>query len=130
MELLNLSGESVREHKPADRVTIAVSTVWVELASSVSRRNVELCQVTGTSDLNVIGCLDEVGSLNGAVGHETRTGSRLQAPGDFEALSLSNDRVCSRLRRSEQAEVIDRVDVRVLTHRRLLLVVPQAFVPS
>ncbi len=69
--------------------TIAIRSVGIEFATSVARRDVELCQVTNTYQcqlldtnanlethtrhLNKVWRFDKVDTLDGAVGYQART---------------------------------------------------------
>lgn len=88
-------------------LTIAIRTMGVELASGITRLNVELGEIADSGDLDVFGGLDEVRALDRAVGDDARTVAALNTPGDLDALGLANDRIG--LRRREDTPVVEGV---------------------
>ena len=89
------------------RLTVAIRTMRVELASSVALRDVYLRQIADAGHLNVIGGLDEVRAGDGARGNHSGSVSRLDTPGDLFTLGVPDGGLSSRLLRSEEAEVVD-----------------------
>lgn len=67
-----------------------VGATVVELASLVSLGNVDFGEVADTSDLDILGCLDEMDTLERAVGHGACTTTRLRAVCDRIALDFTN----------------------------------------
>ena len=91
------------------RLTIAIRAVRVELATLVTLRDVQQRQVTHSSDLNIVGCLNEMGTRDRTIGNEARAVARLDAPGDLDALRVADDGTGPWGRGREQAEVVERV---------------------
>lgn len=116
-----LARERVREHEPADRVAVPVCAVWIELAASVARRDVDLRQVADAGDLDVVGSLHEMRALDRVRWDGTCAIAVLETPRDFNTLGVADSRICTWLRRSIEAKVIDRVDVDVLAHGVLVI---------
>ena len=117
MDLLELAGKGTGEDEASNGVARARGTVGVELTAFVALLNVELGQVTDTSDLDVGGRLEEVGTLDGTIGNEARAVARLHAPGHLLFLGCTDDRVG--LGGCKEAKVLDAVDEDVLAARRL-----------
>ena len=84
--------------------------MWVELATFVSLGDIEQRQIPNTSDLNIVGCLDEVGTRDRAVRNEARAIAWLDAPSNLDALRVSDDRVRTGFWGSEDAKVVYGVD--------------------
>ncbi len=82
----------------------------IQLSSRVTLGNVELGQVTDTSDLDVIRSLYEVRALDGSIRNEAGAIAALETPRDFDSLRLTDHGLWTGLRGSKQAEVVDRVD--------------------
>lgn len=82
----------------------------VKLATLVALGDVDAREVADTSDLDVVGCLDEVRAGDGPLWHDTRSVAGLDAPGDLDALGVTDDRIRAWLRRRKDAEVVYRVD--------------------
>jgi len=80
----------VREYEPANRVSVAVCTVRVELASCITFWNVEHCHVSNSRYLDVVRGLHEVGPSDAAVRNHTRAVPVLEAPGYFKTLGIAN----------------------------------------
>ena len=65
----------------------------VQLSSVVTLGNVDLSAVNETYYLDVVGCAHVLQTLEGTLGNETSTLSRLAAPRYFLMLSVTNGRV-------------------------------------
>ena len=91
-------------------LTLAVRTMRIHLASSITSADVELGEIADASDLNVVGGLDEVRARDGAVGDEPCPVARLDAPCDLDTLGFSNSRAGAGLRRAVDTPVINTVD--------------------
>ena len=92
------------------RLTVAIRTVRVELASSVALRDVYLRQIADAGHLNVIRGLYEVCAGDGTVGDEPCPVAGLDAPCDLDTLGFSNSRASAGLRRAVDTPVINTVD--------------------
>lgn len=90
--------------------TVSVSAVRIQLASFIAVRDVHQRQVPDAGHLHVVRGLHKVRPRDRTVGDETRPVPWLDAPRHLDALRVANDRVRSRLRGREDAEVVDRVD--------------------
>ena len=101
---LEAASELAGENEGTTGVAVAGSTVGVELSTLVASLDVDLGQVTGTSDLKVRRSLEEVGTLDGTVGDEPGTVAALQAPRD-DSLLLVTNRARASLAGAVQAEV-------------------------
>lgn len=86
------------------------TSVRVKLSAHVSSSDVEAGHVSSSLDLDVHVGLDEMGRGDGSVRDESSVVSRLGAPGDNLGLLVTDRR--SLVGRSEQAEVVDRVERR------------------
>jgi len=64
--------------------------VGIQLASVVIRGHIDLGLVKETGDLDIIGGLDELHTLQGSSRDETSTVARLCAPGDFLAFRITD----------------------------------------
>lgn len=73
-------------------------------SSTIARLDVDLCEITFASDLNVILCLHKVHALQRAIRDLTGAATGLRAPCNLFALSVTNT---TDLRGCPQAEVID-----------------------
>lgn len=82
----------------------------IQLATGISVRNVQGGEITDTCDLYVVRGLNEMRASYGTIRDQTRPIARLDAPGDLDAFGYPDGRVCARLRRSKNTEVVDRVD--------------------
>lgn len=120
VHLLDLTRESTREDKATYGIAITIRTMWVQFSSGVSLRDIYFGEVANTSNLDVIWCLHKVRTRDGTIRDKTCPISRLNTPRHFKALSVADSRICTRIRRREDTEVVDRVDVGVLTLRRLV----------
>jgi hypothetical protein len=89
--------------------------VRVELSSIIARGDINLGKVTNTRNLNVILGLHEMNALECSVRNHSSTTSRLGAPRDLLALSVTNS---SNTWGSPHAKVVDIVEPRSLAHGR------------
>jgi len=112
--VLEVLAKGIAIHKATNRVTVAVSTVRVKLASLVILGDVDLGKVTDASNLDIVLGLDEMDALKGTLGHDTSTTARLGAPCDLLALSITNG---TNARGSPEAKVINVVEPGSLAHR-------------
>jgi len=121
MQLLRLPiVERAREDQAADGITIASGTMRIKLPTSIAGGDIQGCQVTDARYLDVIGGLDEVSAFDGARWDDTSSVSGLYAPRDLDLLCVANDRIWTRLGRSEEAKVVHGVYIQVLARRRLV----------
>jgi hypothetical protein len=81
--------------------------VGIKFTTWITTGDVELGEVANTSDLNVVGSLDEMDALEGAVGDGPGATATLCAPSDTNALSVAN---VTDVRRSPETEVINIID--------------------
>lgn len=88
----------------------------IEFSSFITLRDVDLGEVTDTSNLDVVLGLDKVHTLERSVGDHTSSTTRLCAPSNLLTLSIT-DR--ARAGRSPEAEVVNVVDPEGLAHGRL-----------
>ena len=67
-------GKRGRNHilKNVTWVALAIGTSIVEFSSFVARRDVDLCKVADSGDLNVFWSLDKVDTLEGFIREDTR----------------------------------------------------------
>jgi len=84
-------------------VTTEISAVGVELSSEVVGTEVDEPLVDETDDLNVVGGLHELDTLEGTGWDETRSVTGLGAPGDFFVFCLADGG--GTIRRCPEAEV-------------------------
>lgn len=87
-------------------MTYEISTVRVHLTSIVARDHVDLGLVNETDDLNVIGGLGVLDTVEGASGDETSTVLGLGAPCDHDTLDITN--LLAIVRGGPQAEVYNK----------------------
>ena len=106
VELLSRA-KDIAVNEAANGIAVAVGAVVVEFASRVASGDFDLGEVTVTGDLDVLGCLHEVGAMEGALGHHA---------GAVAGLGAVDDHLCFGVTdwldggRSPQAEVIDAVE--------------------
>jgi len=105
--VLHTRAEGVSVNETTSRITAAVSTTVIELTSSIALLDVQLGEIANTSDLNVARSLDEVNTLECAVGDGTSTTAGLGAPSDSLVLRVADGAVG--VRRCPEAEVLGRV---------------------
>lgn len=117
VNLLELSGKGTGEDHTTDGITGTGGTVRVQLATFVSGLDVELGQVTLSGDLDKGGRLEEVSTLDGTVGNQSGTVSRLHAPSNL-ALFRSTNLLVGSVGRKE-TEVLDAVQEDILASRLL-----------
>jgi hypothetical protein len=115
--VLNTRAEGVTVEKSTSRVATTVSTTVIEFSSRVTLLDVQLGEVTDTSNLNVVRSLDEVNTLEGSVGDSTSTAARLGAPCNSLMLSIADSAVG--VRRCPETEVLSGVDPSSLAVGRL-----------
>jgi len=89
--------------KTTKGVTTEISAVGVEFSSVVVGTEVDEPLVDETDDLNVVGGLHELDTLEGTSGDETRSMTGLGAPGDFFVFRLADGG--GTIRRCPQAEI-------------------------
>jgi hypothetical protein len=96
------------EEEGTERVSSLISTVGVEFSSRIIGSEVNVLLGDITSDLDVVGGLDELDTRQGTSGDDTSTIAGLCAPSDGFTLSVSNKAVG--FWGTPQAKVIDAVD--------------------
>ena len=84
----------------------------IQFPSFVTLRNIDLCKITDASNLNIVWRLDEVCTLDSPIRDQAGAIPVLNAPCDFDPLSVPNNRARTRLGWGEETKVIDRVDYR------------------
>jgi len=114
VELLS-SAEDVAINESTDGVAVAVGAVVVELASSVTGRDVDFGKVTLASDLDVFGGLDEMDPLEGALRHHARTVARLGTIRNHLAFGVADSLLGGRY---PKAEVFDAVEPWIIRQSR------------
>lgn len=121
--LVNLlqRAECAREHETADRIAVAICTVGVEFAASVTGRNVDAREIANACDLNVVWSDHDMRTSNGAVWDESCSVSTLHAPCYFDLLGVPDDRVRAWLRRRPDTPILNIVDISILALRRLIV---------
>lgn len=82
----------------------------IQLSSGITLGDIDLGQVTSTSNLNIVRSLYKVSTKDSAIWNEAGSVSVLQAPRNFNTLGFTDDGVWAGVRRCEQAKVIHRVD--------------------
>jgi hypothetical protein len=110
LDVLGASGgtERLGEQEGTERVTTLISTVGIELSSGITSGNVDEGLVDVASDLNVVGCLQELDTSESALGDDTSTVAWLRAPCDTLTLDVTDEGVW--LGGTPEAEVINAVD--------------------
>ena len=98
-----------KQGKKHAALTVPVRAVRVELAALVALRDVDLREVPDARHLYVVGRLHKVRARDRAVRDDARAVPGLRAPRDLDALRVPDHRVRARLRRREDAPVLDRV---------------------
>jgi len=114
--VLVVGSEGVAEDESTYGVSVAVGAVRIKFATLVTLLNIDLGQVTNTSDLNVVLCTNKVDALESAIRDETCASAALGAPSDFFPLGIAN---IAYRRRRPQAEIIGVVHPNGLAHRGL-----------
>lgn len=89
-----------RKDDAANRVSVSVSTVGIQFATLVTVRDVQHGQLSGASDLNVVGGNHPVSASDRAIWNKSCTGATLDTPRHFESLGVTNGRLSTRLRGS------------------------------
>jgi hypothetical protein len=100
-----LAVECVGEEKTTERVATLISTMGVHFTSKILGVDVDLFLNDVTSDLDVVGSLDELDTGQSALGDEAGAVTGPGAPGDGLAFDITNDRIG--LRRTPEAEILD-----------------------
>jgi len=108
-------GEVVRVHEATKRVAALVSTMRVELASSIISLDVDEVLVDVAGHLNVVGGLDEGDASDGTSRDNTSTAAGLSAPGNRFTFGVTDEGVG--LRRAPEAKVANCVNGSRLAHR-------------
>lgn len=112
LDSLELASVGASVDELTDWVAVASGSVGVELTTLVTSTNADLGEVTDTGDLDVRGSLEEVSSLDGTVGDQTGTVSRLETVGDDLGLLVTNGLV--RARGAVHTEIFNGINVQVL----------------
>lgn len=111
------AGYVVAEHKTTLGVSGTVSAVRVELSTVVFTLDVEAGEIADASNLEEVGCLEELNTLNGSVGDQTSSVAGFETVRDNGLFIGSDLRVG--VDGSPQAEVVGVVDKDVLAERLL-----------
>jgi len=114
--VLDVRSEGVAEHKTANRVPVAISTVRIQFSSLVALLNIDLSEITNTSDLNVVRSANEMHALKGSVRNDTCASTALSAPCNFFPLCIAD---ISNARRSPQAKISRIIHPHRLAHGAL-----------
>jgi len=83
--------------------TYQVGTVWIEFTSVVIWGQIDLCLVDETGNLDVVGRLDYLDTLESTIGNEARSVAGLGAPCNLLCFRVTDGRV--RLGRCPEAEI-------------------------
>jgi len=78
--VLRIGTKTVAKYKTAGWVTDTSSTAVIKLSSLIIRSEVELREVSSTSDLNIVRCLDEVDSVESSIRNNASTTIRCSTP--------------------------------------------------
>jgi hypothetical protein len=113
-DLPDPSTERRREHQATDRVTVTRCAVRVKFSASVAADNVNRGAIELAGDLYVRRRLDEMGAQDRPWWNNPRPTTGSRAPRHFELLRLPN--LAIRVWRCPKAKVLQRVDIRSLTH--------------
>ena len=95
---------------------ITVRAVRIELSTRVTGRDVNQLKIANACDLNIVGCLDEVGTSNSAIRYKTRAITSLDAPGHLDAFCLTNNRLGTWFGGRKETEVVYGVDYEMSIH--------------
>jgi len=114
--VLVVGSEGIAEDESTYGVTVAVSAVRIKFTTLVTLLNIDLSQVTDTSDLNVVLGTNKVDALESAIRDETCASAALGAPSDFLPLGIAD---IANGGRRPQAEIIGVVHPHGLAHRGL-----------
>jgi len=106
------SGELVRVDDASHGVTAGISTMGVHLTSVITIDHVDLGLVDKADDLDVVGGLHELNTLQCAFGNETGAVTWLGAPGDHFTFDVAD--FVTRFGRCPEAEVFKAVEPRSL----------------
>lgn len=83
--------------------TYQVGTVWIKFASVVVWSQIDLCLVDETGNLDVVGRLDHLDTLESTIRNEARSVAGLRAPCNLLCFRVADGRV--RLGRRPEAEI-------------------------
>lgn len=104
--------------EPTNRVTIASSTMRIELSSLVACFNVDLGEISCTSDLNISTRLDKVNRAEGTCRNKSSS-MILRTPSYFVLLTVCNGGIG--IGWSPKTKVLGRIDDYRLTHRSVIV---------
>jgi len=90
LEIFLVGTESVGIEQTTERVSTKIGTVGVKLSSVIVRLQVDLGLINKSNNLNVIGGLHELDTLEGSRREHTGTITGLRAPGNLLVLGLSD----------------------------------------
>lgn len=101
--ILQVGSESVAEDKTANGVAVTVRTVGIQFTTLVILLDIDLRQIAGTSDLDIVLGTDKMNTFEGTFRNDASASATLSAPSDFLPFSVADgaDR-----RRCPQAEII------------------------
>jgi len=114
--VLAVRPEGVAEDKASNRVAIAVRTVRIQFTALIAFLDIDLCEITDASDLDVVLGTDKVNAFESAIGDDTGASTALGAPSNFVTLSITNSADAGRC---PQAEIVCVIHPHGLTHRAL-----------
>jgi hypothetical protein len=114
--ILKIVAKGATIEKCTDWVAIVIGTMRIVLSSTISSRNINLCEIALAGDLNVVRCLDEMDTLKCTIWNEASATATLSAISNATLFTVSNSCL---LRRSPKAEVLDGVDPCSLAFGRL-----------
>jgi len=102
-----VAGESVGVYETTKWVTTEISSVGVQLASTIIGLHANIGLVDGADNLDVPRCLQDLNTSEGSGGHDTGAMPSFCAPGDGLTLGVGDSGVGSW--RRPKTEIIDRV---------------------
>jgi len=111
--VLEVGSEGIAVDQSANGVAVAGSTVRVEFTTLITRLNVDLGEITGTGDLDVITGTDKMNAFEGAIRDDARAPAALGAPSNFLLLCVTN---ITNLGKSPHAEIVSVVHPHRLAH--------------
>lgn len=114
--VLTVRSEGVAEDKTTNGVAVTVRAVGIQFTALVTLLHINLGQITGTSDLDIVLGTDKMNAFEGTFRHDAGASAALGAPSDFVPLSVTNS--ANRGRRP-QAEIIGIVHPHCLAVRGL-----------
>jgi hypothetical protein len=88
-----ITWECIRVHQSSEGVATQISTVRVKLATEIAFFDVDQSLVNKSDNADIVGGLNELDALEGALGNDAGPMPGLCAPGDFLAFGIGDGRV-------------------------------------